>query len=76
MYLKSNITGQYLDEITARQRRALDIKTGQVFRLNGRKYTVFEVYPYFIRLRSGEEEITLNKGDLIVMRSGERKEND
>lgn len=65
---------QRLDNMIARQRRALDIKTGQVFRLNGKKYTVFEVYPYFIRLRSGEEEITLNKGDLIVMRNGEREE--
>lgn len=59
------------DSILARQQRALDIHIGQKFRLRGKNFKVFEVYPHFIRLKCGDEVMSLNKGDIITFRCGD-----
>ena len=59
------------EHILARQQRALDIHIGQKFRLRGRNFKVFEKYPHFIRLKCGDEVISLNKGDIITFRCGD-----
>ena len=58
------------EHILERQQRALDIHIGQKFRLRGRNFKVFEKYPRFIRLKCGDEVMSLNKGDIITIRCG------
>lgn len=58
------------EHILERQQRALNIEIGQMFRLRGRNFKVFEIYPHFIRLRCGDEVMSLNKGDIITIRCG------
>lgn len=59
------------EHILARQQRELDIHIGQKFRLRGRNFKVFEKYPHFIRLKCGDEVMSLNKGDIITFRCGD-----
>ena len=58
------------ESILARQQRALDIHIGQKFRLRRKNFKVFEVYPHFIRLKCGDEVMSLNKGDIVTIRCG------
>lgn len=70
--------GRDYETVIRRNQAALDVHKGQVFRINGRKYTVVEIYPHIIRLQGiGGEIITMNKGDLVVCRSsGLKSSND
>lgn len=58
------------EHILARQQGVLDIHIGQKFRLRRKNFKVFEVYPYFIRLKCGDEVMSLNKGDIVTIRCG------
>lgn len=58
------------EHILERQKRALDIHIGQRFRLRGRNFKVFEKYPHFIRVKCGDEVMSLNEGDIITIRCG------
>lgn len=61
--------GESAKNVLARQRRALTIKIGQQFRIN-RNYRVEAIYPHIVKLKCGDKQLFLNKGDLVVLRSG------
>ena len=62
------------DNARERQKRMLDVRVGDKIDFNGRKYKVYEVYPHFVRAKNGDREITLNKGQIIMAKSGELRE--
>ena len=62
--------GESAKNVLARQRRALTIKIGQRFRINGKNYRVEAIYPHIVKLKCGDKQLFLNKGDLVVLRSG------
>ena len=62
--------GEDAKNVLARQRRALTIKIGQRFRINGKKYRVEAIYPHLVKLKCGDKQLFLNKGDLVILRNG------
>lgn len=58
------------DDIIRKQRAALNIRLGQVFKINARKYTVIEIYPHWIRLQSKDGRIvSMNSGQIVQFRN-------
>lgn len=69
--------GRDYETVKRRNQAALDVHKGQIFKINGRKYTVIEIYPHIIRLQGIDGKIiTMNKGELVVCRLAGLKSSD
>ncbi len=73
MRYEKYITEAYVpdyDDIIRKQEAALNIRLGQVFNINAKRYTVIEIYPHLIRLRSNDgRTVSMNRGQIVQFRT-------